>query len=91
MIEDGTAIRSALATAVNRLRGVDGQKQSGDPVDRRGVNNAGAIPPLAAARNRRRPGGDGLYHRRRLRQAGPLPSDGPLGVEGLPERRDRAG
>jgi Ca-activated chloride channel family protein len=48
MIEDGTAIGSALATAVNRLRESTAESKVVILLTD-GVNNAGAIPPLAAA------------------------------------------
>jgi Ca-activated chloride channel family protein len=48
MIEDGTAIGSAIATGVNRLRSLD-SKSRVIILLTDGVNNAGKVSPLAAA------------------------------------------
>ena len=82
MIEDGTAVGSALATAVDRLRGVGRQEQDRDPAHRRPEQRRQG---LAADRRRGRQGArhQGLHHRRRHARHGALPAQRPVRQQGL--------
>ena len=63
-LEDGTAIGSGLATAVNRLRRAP-DKSKVILLLTDGENNKGLIDPRTAARDGRRVRDQGLHHRRR--------------------------
>ena len=71
-LEDGTAIGTGLATAVNRLRSAP-EKSKVVLLLTDGVNNRGLIDPRTAARDRRLVRHQGLLHRRRHRRRGADP------------------
>jgi Ca-activated chloride channel homolog len=83
LIEDGTAVGSALATALDRLEAAEAKSKIVILLTD-GQNNAGKVTPLTAAeaaKNARLPR---VHHRRRHPRAGALPCARPLRKHRLP-------
>ena len=64
MVEDGTAIGSAIGSGTNRLRDQKSKSRLLILLTD-GMNNAGSVPPADGRRGGGNPGHQGLYHRRR--------------------------
>ena len=90
-LEDGTAIGSGLATAVNRLRRAP-DKSKVILLLTDGENNKGLIDPAHRGGHRRRVRHQGLHHRRRHHRRGarsrPAAGSGGFRYELLPVRID---